>query len=150
MARFMLYLADRGARNQQAADEREMRREQAAADRDARREAQHTAQPEMAAFRGSPPASCHPSSFTPNKGFNDIKPFSGARGQDLLPWLQQLRSRASFLKTSIDDAVRELCLKLAGDALHAYTQRFTPDSASGRQLWQGGQAAIAQRPPGLS
>ncbi len=126
LARLMQYFADREIRTQQAADEREVRREQAAADRDARREAQHAAQ--LAALRGSPPTSCHPGSFTPNKGFNDIKPFSWARGQDLLPWLQQLRSRASFLKTPADDVARELCFKLTGDALLAYNQRPSPDS----------------------
>ncbi len=80
-------------------------------------------------LRGSPPTGGHPSSFIPNKGFNEIKPFSGARGQDLLPWLQQFRSRATFLKTAGDDVARELCLKLTGDALQAYNQRFTPDAS---------------------
>jgi hypothetical protein len=47
--------------------------------RDAWREARHAAQ---LAFRRSPPASGHPSSSTSNKGFNEIKPFSWARGQE--------------------------------------------------------------------
>ena len=100
--------------------------EQAAAERDTRRELHYAAQ--LAALRGSSPTVGHPGSFIPNKGFNEIKPFSGARGQDLLPWLQQLRSRANFLKTPADDVARELCLKLTGDALLAYHQRFTPDA----------------------
>ena len=127
LARLVQYFDDREARTQQAADEREARRDQAAAEREARREAQHAEQ--LAALRGSTPAGGHPCSFIPNKGFSEIKPFSGARGQDLLPWLQQFRSRATFLKTPADDVARELCLKLTGDALLAYNQRFTPDAS---------------------
>jgi hypothetical protein len=93
---------------------------------DAQRETQHAAQ--LAALLGSPPTGGHPSSFIPNKGFSEIKPFSGARGQDLLPWLQQFRSWATFLKTSAEDVARELCLTLTGDALQAYNQRFTLDA----------------------
>ena len=77
-------------------------RETAAAEREALRDTQHAAQ--LAELRGSPPASGHPGSFTPNKGFNDIKPFSCTRA-------------------------RELCLKLAGDALLAYNQWSPPDSS---------------------
>ena len=83
---------------------------------------------QLAALMGSSPTIGNPGSFIPNKGFNEIKPFSGERGQDLLPWLQQLRSRANFLKTPADDVARELCLKLTGNALLAYNQRFTPDA----------------------
>ena len=108
-------------------EERDTRREQAAADRDARREAQHADQ--LAALRGPPAAGCPPISFTPNKGFSDIKPFSGVRGQDLLPWLQLFRARANFLQTPPDAAARELCLKLTGDALQAYSQQFLPDAS---------------------
>jgi hypothetical protein len=126
-ARLVQYFEDREARTQLAAEQREARMEQAAAEREAlRAETQHAAQ--LAALLVSPLAGGHPGSFTPNKGFNDIKLFSWARGQNLLPWLQQLRSRANFLKTPADDAARELCLKLAGDALLAYNQRFPPDS----------------------
>ncbi len=91
-------------------------------------EARHKAQ--MAALRTthSPSPSGQSVSFVPNKGFNKIKPFSWARGQDLLPFLQQLRSRANILKTPEADVARELCLKLTGDALQAYNQHFTPDA----------------------
>ncbi len=89
-------------------------------------EARHEAR--MAALRAthSPTPGGQSVSFVPNKGFNEITPFSGARGQDLLPFLQQLRSRTNILKTPEDDAARELCLKLTGDALQAYNQHFTP------------------------
>jgi hypothetical protein len=70
----------------------------------------------------------HPGGYTPNKGFNDIKPFSGARGQGLLPWLQLLRSRANLLHTPDADLARELCLKLEGPALQAYHHGFTADA----------------------
>jgi hypothetical protein len=33
------------------------------------------------------------------------------------------------LKTPAEDVARELCLKLTGDALLAYNQRFTPDAS---------------------
>ena len=91
-------------------------------------EARHEAQ--MAALRAthSPTPGGQSVSFVPNTGFNEIKPFSGARGQDLLPFLQQLRSRANILKTPEDDVARELCLKLTGDALQAYNLHFTPDA----------------------
>ncbi len=66
----------------------------AAADRDARLETQHAAQ--LAALLGSPPTGGHPGSFIPtgNKGFNEMKLFYGALGQDLLPWFQKFLSRA--------------------------------------------------------
>ena len=91
-------------------------------------EARHEAQ--MAALRAahSPTPGGQSVCFIPNKGFHEITPFSGARGQDLLPFLQQLRSRANILKTPEDDVARELCLKLTGDALQAYNQHFTPDA----------------------
>ena len=115
------------ARWMQYWDERETRRDHAAAERDARREMQHAAQ--LAALRGSPHAGGHPCSFIPNKGFSEITPFSGVRGQDLLPWLQLFRARANFLQTPPDAVARELCLKLTGDALQAYSQHFTPDAS---------------------
>ena len=127
LARLVQFFGDRDTRLQQAADEREARREQATAEREARREAQHAAQ--LAALRGSPPTGSPSCSFIPNKGFSEIKPFSGARDQALLPWLQEFRSRATFLKTPAEDVARELCLKLTGDALLAYNQRFTPDAS---------------------
>ena len=91
-------------------------------------EARHEAQ--MAALRAahSPTPGGQSVRFIPNKGFHEITPFSGARGQDLLPFLQQLRSRANILQTPEDDVARELCLKLTGDALQAYNQHFTPDA----------------------
>ena len=117
MARVVQYFQEHAARTQQAADERE-----------ARTEARYEAQ--LAAFKAasSLPSGGHTCSFTPNKGFNDITPFSRARGQDLLPLLQQLRSRANILKTSEADLARELCLKLTGVALQAYSQHFDPDT----------------------
>jgi hypothetical protein len=73
-----------------------LQREQAADERDALREAQHAAQ--LAALRGSPPAHGHPSSFTPNKGFNEIKRFAWTRRQDLLPWLQDSAPGPTFCR----------------------------------------------------
>ena len=127
LARLVQFFDDRDTRMQQAADEREARREQATAEREARREEQHAAQ--LAALRGSPPTGSPSCSFIPNKGFSEIKQFSGARDQTLLPWLQEFRSRATFLRTPAEDVARELCLKLTGDALLAYNQRFTPDAS---------------------
>ena len=117
MARVVQYFHDHAASSQQAA-----------ADREARMEARHEAQ--MAALRAahSPTPGGQSVRFIPNKGFHGITPFSGARGQDLLPFLQQLRSRANILQTPEDDVARELCLKLTGDALQAYNQHFTPDA----------------------
>jgi hypothetical protein len=85
------------------ADEREERYQRAADEREARREAH----------------------------FNDIPLFSGARGQDLLPWLQLFRSRANLLHTPAEDIARarELCLKLEGAALQSYSQGFAADAS---------------------
>ncbi len=81
------------------ADEREERYQRAADEREARREAHYEAQ--LAALTVKATADRHPCSYTPSKGFNDIPLFSGARGQDLLPWLQLFRSYCTHpLRTS--------------------------------------------------
>ena len=112
--------------DRRAAEEREERYHRAADDREARREAHHEAQ--LAALAAKNSTDKHAGGYTPNKGFNDIKPFSGARGQGLLPWLQLLRSRANLLHTPDADLARELCLKLEGPALQAYHHGFTADA----------------------
>ena len=96
--------------DRRAAEEREERYHRAAEDREARREAHHEAQLAALATRHS--ADKHPGGYIPNKGFNDIKPYSGDRGQVLLPWLQLFRSRANLAHTPDADIARELCLKL--------------------------------------
>ena len=112
--------------DRRAAEEREERYHRAADDREARREAHHEAQ--LAALAAKNSTDKHPGGYTPNKGLNDIKSFSGARGQGLLPWLQLLRSRANLLHTPDADLARELCLKLEGPALQAYHHGFTADA----------------------
>jgi hypothetical protein len=113
--------------DRRVAEEREERYHRAAEEREARREAHHEAQ--LVALAAKNSADKHPGSYTPNKGFNDIKPFSGARGQGLLPWLQLLRSRANLLHTPDADVARELCLKLEGPALQSYNQGFAADAS---------------------
>ena len=83
----------------------------------------------MAALTVKATADRHPCGYTPSKGFNDIPLFSGARGQDLLPWLQLFRSRANLLHTPAEDIARELCLKLEGAALQSYSQGFAADAS---------------------
>ena len=113
--------------DRRAAEEREERYHRAAEDREARREAHHEAQLAALATRHS--ADKHPGGYIPNKGFNDIKPYSGDRGQGLLPWLQLFRSRANLLHTPDADIARELCLKLEGPALQSYNHGFAADAS---------------------
>jgi hypothetical protein len=61
--------------------------------------------------------------------YDDIKPFFGARGQVLLPWLQLLRSRANLLHNPDADIAREFCLKLEGPAPQSYNQGFAADAS---------------------
>jgi hypothetical protein len=109
------------------ADEREERYQRAAEGREARREAHYEAQ--LAALTVKATADRHPCCYTPSKGFNDIPLFCGARGQDLLPWLQLFRSLANLLHTPAEDITRELCLKLEGAALQSYSQGFAADAS---------------------
>jgi hypothetical protein len=118
---------DQRREDRRAAEEREERYHRAAEDRAARREVHHEAQ--LAALAARHSADTHHGGYTPNKGFNDIKPFSGARGQVLLPWLQLFRSRANLLHTPDADIARELCLKLEGPALQSYSQGFAADAS---------------------
>lgn len=120
------------ADEQRREDRREDRREAAELQREARREAaeqlarmeaRHQALwAELMAGRQpiNPPVDV---SFAPNKGLADFPPFSG-KGQDLHLWLQQFRAKAKFLHLSEKQIVRELCLKLSGDALVSYSQVF--------------------------
>ena len=80
----------------------------------------------MAALATRHSADKHPGGYIPNKGFNDIKPYSGDRGQGLLPWLQLFRSRANLVHTPDADIARELCLKLEGQALQSCKPRAEP------------------------
>lgn len=109
------------------AEEREERYHRAAEEREARREAYYEAQ--LAALATKTSADKHHGGYTPSKGFTDIEPFSGERGQDLLTWLQLLRSRANLLHTPEEDVARELCLKLQGAALQSYNQGFAADAS---------------------
>ena len=125
------------ARWMQYWDERETRRDHAAAERDARREMQHAAQ--LAALRGSPHAGGHPCSFIPNKGFSEITPFSGVRGQDLLPWLQ--------LDLDVgDDLILGWDWISSHDLRHLY-QAGQVDLRSGSEQLQLGLLPPAARPP---